>query len=41
MSSYELEDMNADIRANGWGIKKVTEVEDAQELMKYFKIFIL
>ena len=41
MSSYELEDMNEDIRANGWGIKKVTEVEDAQELMKYFKIFIL
>ena len=41
MSSYELEDMNEDIRANGWGIKKLTEVEDAQELMKYFKIFIL
>ena len=31
MSSYELEDMNEDIRANGWGIKKVTQVKDAQE----------
>ena len=31
MSSYELEDMNEDIRANGWGIKKITQVEDAQE----------
>ena len=29
MSSYELEDMSKDIRANGWAIKKVTEVEDA------------
>ena len=31
MSSYELEDMNEDIRTNGWGIKKITQVEDAQE----------
>ena len=31
MSSYELEDMNEDIRANGRGIKKITQVEDAQE----------
>ena len=39
MSSYELEDMNEDIRVNGWGIKKVTEVEDGQELMKLFQDF--
>ena len=39
MSSCELEDMNKDIRANGWGIKKVTEVKDAQELMRIFQDF--
>ena len=39
MSSYELEDMNNDIQANGWGIKKVTEVSDAEELMNIFQNF--
>ena len=39
MSSYELQDMNEDIKANGWGIKKVTEVQDAQELIKIFQDF--
>ena len=39
MSSYELHDMDEDIKANGWGIKKVTEVQDAQELMKMFQDF--
>ena len=31
--------MDADIKANRWGIKKITEVEDAQELMKIFQDF--
>ena len=39
LSSYELQDMDEDIRANGWGIKKVGEVSDAQELMKIFQDF--
>ena len=39
MSSYELHDMDEDIKANGWGIKKVPEVQDAQELMKIFQDF--
>ena len=39
MSSYELDDLNSDIKAKGCGIKKVTEVEDAQELMKIFQDF--
>ena len=39
MSSYELHDMDEDIKANGWGIIKVTEVQDAQELMKIFQDF--
>ena len=31
--------MNNDIRANGWVIKKVTEVNDAEELMNIFQTF--
>ena len=42
LSSYELQDMDEDIRANGWGIKKIGEVSDAQELMKIFQdLYIL
>ena len=37
LSSYELQDMDEDIRANGWGIKKIGEVSDAQELMQIFQ----
>ena len=33
MSSYELHVMDEDIKANGCGIKKVTEVQDALELL--------
>ena len=39
LSSYEISDMNEDIKANGWGIKKINEVSDAQELMKIFQDF--
>ena len=31
--------MGEDIRANGWGIKKIGEVSNAQELMKIFQDF--
>ena len=31
--------MNNDIRANGWVIKKVTEVNEAEELMNIFQTF--
>ena len=31
--------MDDDIRANGKGIKKISEVSDAQELMKIFQNF--
>ena len=36
LSSYEIRDMDEDIKAKGWGIKKVTEVSGAQELLKLF-----
>ena len=31
--------MNDDIRANGWGIKNITEVSDSEELMNIFQNF--
>ena len=39
VSSYEIKDMDDDIKANGWGIKKITEIQDAHELMKIFQDF--
>ena len=39
MSIYELQDMDEDIKANGWGVQKVTEVQGSQELMKIFPDF--
>ena len=39
LSSYELQDIDEDIRTNGWGIKKISKVSDAQELMKIFQDF--
>ena len=39
LSSYEIKAMDDDIKANGWGIKKITEIEDAHELMKIFQDF--
>ena len=40
LSSYEIKDMDNNIKANGWGIKKKIEIEDAHELMKIFQDFI-
>ena len=37
--SFEIEDLNNDIRGNGWGIKKVTDVQDAKEIMNIFQNF--
>ena len=35
LSSSELQDFDEDISANGWGIKKISEVSDAQELLNF------
>ena len=40
LSSYEIKDLDNNIKANGWGIKKKIEIEDAHELMKIFQDFI-
>ena len=39
LSSSELKDFDVDISANGWGIKKISEVSDAQERLKIFQDF--
>ena len=39
LSSVEVEELNYDIRGNGWGTKKVTEVKNAEELMNIFQNF--
>ena len=33
LSSFEQRDLDEDIRANGWGIKKISEVSDALEVL--------
>ena len=39
LSSSELQVFDEDISANGWGIKKISEVSDAQERLKIFQDF--
>ena len=39
LSSFEQQDLDEDIRANGWGIKKISEVSDAQEVLQIFQDF--
>ena len=34
-----LQDMHNDIRANRWGIKKITDVNDAEDFMTIFQTF--
>ena len=41
LSSFELHHFDEDIRANGWGIKKLSEVNNAQELSQIFQDFYL
>ena len=39
VSVFEQRDMDEDIRANGWGIKKISEVSDSQKMFKIFQDF--
>ena len=39
LSILEQRDMDEDIRANGWGIEKISEVSDSQEMLKIFQDF--
>ena len=39
LSVFEIQDMNEDIVANGWGVKKISEVTDLEEMLKIFQGF--
>ena len=39
LTIFELEDLDEDIRANGWGIKKISEIQDSEEIFKIFQDF--
>ena len=35
----EIEQLDADLKANGWGVKSIVEIEDCIELLKLFQLF--
>ena len=35
----EIEHLDADLKANSWGVKSIVEIEDCIELLKLFQIF--
>ena len=39
MNSFEIHDMDNDIKANEWAIKKITDVNDAEDFMTIFQTF--
>ena len=39
LRTFEQQDLDEDIRANGWGIKKLSEVSDSEEALKIFQDF--
>ena len=39
LDSFQQRDLDEDIRANGWGIKKISEISDAQEFLQIFQDF--
>ena len=39
MSSFELQDIDEDIKINGWGLQKVSEVKDSMKLLNIFQDF--
>ena len=39
MSSFELQDIDEDIKINDWGIQKVLEVKDSMKLLNIFQDF--
>ena len=39
LSVFEMQDMDEDIAANGWGIKKISEVTNSRDMLKIFQDF--
>ena len=40
MSSFELQDIDEDIKINRWGLQKVSEVKDSMKLLNIFQDFL-
>ena len=41
MSNFELQDIDEDIKINGWGIQKASEVKDSMKLLNIFQDFYM
>ena len=39
LNIFELQDLDEHIRANGWGIKKISEIQDSEDVLKIFQDF--
>ena len=39
MSSYELQDIDEDIKTNGWGVKNIIDIDNTFELLSFFQLF--
>lgn len=39
MDPLNLQDLDKDIKANGWGTKPITDVNDAEDFMNIFQTF--
>ena len=39
LTADEIEQLDADLKSNGWGIKSIIEVKDCIELLKLFQLF--
>ena len=39
ISPLDLQDINEDVKSNGWGIKKITDVNNAQDFISIFQTF--
>ena len=39
LSTFKLQDLDKGIKAKGWGIKKISEIQDSEEVLKIFQDF--
>ena len=39
VNPLDLQDIDEDIKSNGWGIKKITDVDNAEDFINIFQTF--
>ena len=39
LATDEIEHLDADLKANGWGVKSIVKIEDCIKLLKMFQLF--